>query len=181
MGSHGIAGVGWEIKTGAEFFDGSDVSGQFSQLLNRNPRVLDLGQLASRFINRDICGMKRIAILILLSSTFCFAKDVTLTKSAVLKAERSIVSLKAGTVVELLDRNDKLLTIRYGKLTGTIPVASITDVTPPVETAKKQESTPTPAPPRQATTNYGKAVEKAKENAAKHEKNMVKPTDEILQ
>lgn len=124
--------------------------------------------------------MKRIAILILLSSTFCFAEDVTLTKSAVLKAERSIVSLKAGTVVELLDRNDKLLTIRYGKLTGTIPVASITEVAPPVEAAKKQESVP-PAPPRQATTNYGRAVEKAKENAAKHDKNMVKPTDEILQ
>ena len=124
--------------------------------------------------------MKRIAILLLLSSAFGFAENITLSKSTVLKAERSIVSLKAGTVVELLDRSDKLLTIRYGKLTGTIPVASITGVAPLVETAKKQESAP-PAPPRNATTNYGRAVEKAKENAAKHEKNMVKPTDEILQ
>ena len=67
--------------------------------------------------------------------------------------------------------------MRYGKITGTIPVDSIggTAAAP----AKKEESPPDP--PRKAGTNYGKAVEKAKENAAKHDKNVVKPADEILQ
>src|ERR1700712_4770851 len=125
--------------------------------------------------------MKRIAILLLISSTFCSAEDVTLTKSAVLKADRSIVSLKAGAVVELLGRDDKLLTVRYGKLIGTIPVSSITDNASPLREASKKEESGQSAPPRGATTNYGKAVEKAKENAAKHEKNLVKPADEILQ
>ena len=124
--------------------------------------------------------MKRALLLLLLSAPFCLAEEVTLTRSAVLKAERSIVSLKAGTVVELLGRDEKLLTVRYGKITGTLPVGSITDSAAPAEPAKKEEPA-SPTPPPKATTNYGKAVEKAKENAAKHDKNMVKPTDEILQ
>lgn len=124
--------------------------------------------------------MKRIVFLLLLLSPFCLAEDVTVTRSAVLKAERTIVSLKTGTVVELLERGEKLLTVRYGKLTGTIPVASVAKTVSPAEPPKKAEPAPS-VPPRGATTNYGKAVEKAKENAAKHEKSMVKPTDEILQ
>jgi hypothetical protein len=124
--------------------------------------------------------MKRIVVLLLLSSTFCFAEDITLTKTAVLKAERSIVSLKAGTVVELLGRDERVLTVRYGKTTGTIPATSVIDVISSAAPAKKEEPASS-VPPRKATTNYGKAVEKAKENAAKHDRNMVKPTDEILQ
>ena len=138
--------------------------------------------------------MKRIEILLLLSSAFCFAEEVTLTKPVVLKADRSIVSLKAGTTVELLGRTEKTLTIRFGKTTGTIPVGSIAAVTPapaaaavvaappavPPSSTKKEEPAPTPEPTRKAVTNYGKAVEKAKANAAKHDKNLVKPTDEIL-
>jgi hypothetical protein len=128
--------------------------------------------------------MKRLAILLLLSSVFCFAEEITLTRPAVLKADRSIVSLKAGAVVELLSRDEKLLTIRYGKITGTIPVGSITDSPPAAEPAKKEaapkkeESAPPAA--GKATTNYGKTVEKAKENAAKHDKNIVRPIDDIL-
>lgn len=46
---------------------------------------------------------------------------------------------------------------------------------------KKEEPNPsTPPPARRAETTYGKAVEKAKENAGKHDKNIVKPVDEIL-
>ena len=125
--------------------------------------------------------MKRIAILLLLSSAFCIADEVTLTRSAVLKAERSIISLKAGTVLELLGRDEKLLTVRYGKITGTIPVASISAGASVEQSTKKEGPAPAPTPPRSATTNYGRAVEKAKENADKHDKSMVKPVDEILQ
>jgi hypothetical protein len=120
--------------------------------------------------------------LLLLSGALCFAEEITLTKSAVLKAERSIVSLKAGTVVELLGSEGKTLTVRFGKITGTIPASSIAAgaTVAPTEVKREQPAVP-PTPPRKAETNYGKAVEKAKENAAKHEQNRVKPTDAILQ
>ncbi|MEO6993042.1 MAG: hypothetical protein ABI273_05415 [Lacunisphaera sp.] len=122
--------------------------------------------------------MKRILLCLLLSSSVCFAGEITLARSAILKGERTIVSLKAGTVVELLSRDDKTLTVRYGKITGTISAASMSESTSASEPAKKEDPAP---PPRKATTNYGKAVEKAKENAAKHDQNLTKPTDEILQ
>jgi len=126
--------------------------------------------------------MKRIAILLLLSGVFALAEEVTLTKSAVLRADRSMVSLKAGTVVELISRDDKFLKVQHGKLTGTIPAASIAGAAAEVAKKEAAESTPPPAAPvRKAGTLYGKAVEKAKENAAKHDRNIVKPADQILQ
>jgi len=119
------------------------------------------------------------------------AETVTLTKSAMLKAERSIVSLKAGTVVELLARDDQNLTVRFNEVTGKIPVASIggapADAKPETKKpeakkteAKKPEAANPAPPPRKAESTYGKAVEKARQNADKHEKSLVKPTDEIL-
>jgi hypothetical protein len=124
--------------------------------------------------------MKRLVTLLLFSGAICSAEEVTLTKSAVIKADRSIVAVKAGTVVELLSRDDKTLTVRYNKITGTIPASSIAAVAAP-ETKKKDEPpAPPPASEKGAQTNYGKAVEKAKENAAKHEKNLVRPADEVL-
>jgi hypothetical protein len=121
--------------------------------------------------------MKRIAFIFLLGAAIGLAEDITLTKPAVLKTERSIVSLKAGTVVELLSRDEKTLTVRFNKQTGTIPASSVTAA----ESPKKDEPKPAEPPPRKAETTYGKAVEKAKDNAAKHDKNAVKPTDEIMQ
>ena len=67
--------------------------------------------------------MKRLTFLFLAGVLVCSAGEITLTKSAMLKAERNMVSLKAGTVVELLSRDEKTLTIRYNKLTGTIPAS----------------------------------------------------------
>ena len=123
--------------------------------------------------------MKKLALLFLVGALVGSAEEVTLTKSTMLRAERSAVSLKAGTVVELLSREEKTLTVRYNKLTGTIPASSVaaTGDAPAKEAAKPSESTP---PPRKAETMYGKAVEKAKDNASKHEKELVKPADEIL-
>lgn len=119
--------------------------------------------------------MKRLALALLLGAALGQAEDITLTRAALFKTERSIVSLKAGTVVELLSRDDKTLTVRYNNLTGTIPASSLATA----ETPKKEEPKPG-APPRKAETTYGKAVEKARENADKHDKNVVKPADEIL-
>jgi hypothetical protein len=119
--------------------------------------------------------MKRLLFPFLLSFAFCAAEEVTLTKSAILKADHSAVSVKAGTTVELLSRGEKTLTVRYNKLTGTIPASC---VAPLGEEKKKEETGESTG--RKAQTSYGKAVEKAKENAAKHDKNVVKPTDEIL-
>jgi hypothetical protein len=135
--------------------------------------------------------MKRLTILLLLGALIASAEDITLTKAALLKADRSAVSLKAGTVVELISRDENTLTIRYHKLTGTIPASSVGDApaaeAPKKEEPKKEESKTAAkpeekpdAPARKATTMYGKAVEKAKENAGQHEKNVVKPADEIL-
>jgi hypothetical protein len=124
--------------------------------------------------------MKKLALLFLAGALVCSAEDVTITKSTMLRAERSAVSLKAGTVVELLSRDEKTLTVRYNKLTGTIPASSVAatgDAPAAKEEAKPSEPTP---PPRKAETMYGKAVEKAKDNASKHEKDLVRPTDEIL-
>ena len=120
--------------------------------------------------------MKRLALLFALSFAVGSAEEITLTKSAVMRMERGMVSLKAGTVVEVLDRDEKTLTIRYNKNTGTIPAAS---VAPAPDTKKKDE--PATPPKGGAQTIYGKAVEKAKENANKHEKNAVKPADDVLQ
>ncbi len=121
--------------------------------------------------------MKHLALLLLFGALLGRAEEITLTQSAILKVDRNIVSLKAGTVVELLSRDDKTLTIRFKKLTGTIPASSVDAGSP-----KPADPAPgAPPPPRKAETTYGKAVEKAKENAGKHEKNVVKPTDEVLQ
>jgi len=119
------------------------------------------------------------------------AETVTLTKSAMLKGERSIVSLKAGTVVELLARDDQNLTVRFNEVTGKIPAASIVgapaDAKPEPKKpeakkpeAKKPEAAKPAPPPRKAESTYGKAVEKARQNADKREKGLVRPTDEIL-
>lgn len=150
-------------------------------MINKNGSLCDYDVLANFANGRDLFEMKRRLILFLLAGVFCFAEEVTLTKSAVMKAERSIVSLKPGTVVELLSRDNKTLTVRYGKITGTIPAGSIgAGPSDAAAAVKKEDPVSAPVPPRKAETNYGKAVEKAKENAAKHEKNVVKPTDEIL-
>jgi len=125
--------------------------------------------------------MKRLILLLFVGALVGAAEEVTITKSTMLRAEKSAVSLKAGTVVELLYRDEKTLIVQYKDLTGSIPASSVA-APAAAETPKKEEAKPAepPAAPRKAETTYGKAVEKAKENAAKHDKNVVKPTDEIL-
>ncbi len=108
------------------------------------------------------------------------AEEVTLRQSAVLKVERSMVALKAGTVVELIAREGDTITIKYKDLTGKIPASKLEE--PKGATAKPAEAKPKdePASARPPQTTYGKAVQKAKDNVKASEKNLVKPTDEIM-
>ncbi len=109
-------------------------------------------------------------------------EEVTLRQSAMLKAERSAVALKAGTVVELVERDGDMIVIIYKNLTGKIPATKLEEpkaaATKPTEAKPKGDQAAPPARPPQTT--YGKAVQKAKDNAKEHEKNVVKPTDEIM-
>ena len=123
--------------------------------------------------------MKRLTLLFLFTALACSAEDVTITKAVMLKGDHTAASLKVGTVVELLSTDNDTLTVRYKKITGTIPASAIADASATPEPPKKEEPKQ-PTPPRKAETTYGKAVEKAKENEAKHNKELVKPTDEIL-
>ena len=117
----------------------------------------------------------RSILLLPLFAAFLQAEEVTLRQSAVLKAERSVVSLKAGTVVELLARDGETLTVKYKELTGKIPASKLDE--PKAAAAKPKEDSAPAQPPQ---TGYGKAVQKAKDNAKAHDKNVVKPTDEIM-
>ncbi len=142
--------------------------------------------------------MKLLFALLCLSAGAALAEDATLVANTVLRTAHSLVILKAGTTVQVLARNDKTVTIKSGDKTGQIPVSALeaysdadmmsaprtAPVTPPPAPAPVAATLPAPAAapaePRKAQTMYGKAVEKARDNAASHEKTLVQPTDEIL-
>lgn len=152
--------------------------------------------------------MKRLIPLLLLVVSPLLAEKVTLKQNAILKGERALITLKAGTVVEVVSRDRFELTVKYNNVTGTIPSAKLEEPTEAqvAAAAKAAESKPvakktpepakapapakapevaptppaeaTPAPASGAQTNYGKAVRRAKTNAAAHDANLVKPADE---
>ncbi len=102
-----------------------------------------------------------------------------------LKAERSIVSLKAGTTVDLLSRDENTLTVRFNNVTGKIPASCLAAA----ENAKPEESKPVASkteaakpsePARQPGSHYGKIVKKAKDTVAQHDQASVQPVDEVL-
>jgi hypothetical protein len=133
----------------------------------------------------------RILALVLSAGT-CLAEDAVVAKSTVMKADRSLVSLKAGTVVEVLGRTDKTASIRYKGQTGTVPLASLGGTPGPAAAgapaaAKPADAAakPAPAAPKslvadQPQSFYGNVVKKAEVNAAKHEDNLVKPANEVM-
>ena len=137
--------------------------------------------------------MKHLLPLLLVIAAPLLAEEVTVKQSALLKADRSAVSIKPGTVVELVSRDGAEVTIKYKDLTGKIPASKLeepktaaapaTKPSPPKAPEKKTTEPPKPAETKPANppqTTYGKAVQKAKDNAGAHEKNLVKPTDEVL-
>lgn len=122
--------------------------------------------------------MKRLTLLFLCSALVASAQVVRLTHPAILKSGRNIVSLKAGTEVELVERNAQSLTVRFNNVTGVIPASSLADATG--TTGMKPESPKPSAPPQKSGSGYVNAVNKAKANVAKHDQNEARPMDEIL-
>lgn len=141
--------------------------------------------------------MKRIIFLLLLSASLCVAEEARLARNTVMRQGNSLVMLKAGTKVQILEQGEKTITIKVDGKTGTIPWSGLDplDDGHPVAHAPMPGSvsaasapaanvTPppagTPPAPRKAQTMYGKMVEKAREAEAAHDKTLVKPTDEVL-
>jgi hypothetical protein len=133
-------------------------------------------------------NLRRLCLLSLVIGT-CAADEVTLPNNAVMRADRSLVSIKAGTVVEVVQRGDKTVSIRYKGQEGTIPASSLAAapnaIAAPAAPAPKA---PTPAakPTSPASGSlvvdhpqsfYGNIVKKAETNIAKHDENLVKPAN----
>lgn len=122
--------------------------------------------------------MKRLTLLFFAGSLICSAQEFRLTRPAILKSERSIVSLKAGTIVDLISRDEKTLTVRFNNVTGVIPASCLADA--PAATAAKPGSPKPAAPAQPSGSRYVNAVNKTKGNIAKHEQNDAKAVDEVL-
>jgi hypothetical protein len=139
-----------------------------------------------------------VLVLLAVTSPLLQAEEVTLKQAALLKSGRNAVSLKPGAVVELISRDGTEITIKYKDLTGKIPANKLEEPKPTTSAAKPaprpakpaaaaktdKAKQPEKAPERklaeQPQTGYGKAVKKAKDAAAAHDKNVLKPNDEVL-
>ena len=89
-----------------------------------------------------------LASLLVVSVGVCLAEDVVLPSDAIMRGDRSLTSVKAGTTVEVVARGDKTITIRYKGQTGTIPVSSLAakDRTPAVHSPVVAKAGPSPTP-----------------------------------
>jgi hypothetical protein len=126
-------------------------------------------------------------LLLVLNGGTCLAEDLTITASTLMRGDRLLVSLKPGTVVEVVERGDKTITIKYKGQTGTIPIpgsssgATLTQTATPPKTAA-----PTPPPAKKSLvvdapqSTYGNLVKKAETNVAKHDANLVNPADAVM-
>jgi hypothetical protein len=138
--------------------------------------------------------MKNLFPLLVFVTAPLLAEPVTLKQPALLRQDRTAMSLKAGTVVELISREGNEITIKYRDLTGKIPASKLEEPKPSTTTAsapapkaseekkatkKAAETKPTPTLAENPQTTYGKLVKKAKDTVAEHDKKLVKPTDEV--
>jgi hypothetical protein len=125
-----------------------------------------------------------------LSIGTCLADEITLPKNTVMRADRSLVSIKAGTVVEVLERGDKTISIIYKGQTGTIPTTSLVAASGPsaasapataqpvASAAKAPAPTPSSLVVDHPQSFYGNIVKKAETSVAKHNDNLVKPAND---
>lgn len=74
-----------------------------------------------------------------LSAAGAVAEEVTLLKDVMMRGDRVLASIKAGTVVEIVSRNDHAVIIRHNGNVGAIPPDSVPEV-------KRQEA-PSPDAP----------------------------------
>jgi hypothetical protein len=130
--------------------------------------------------------MKRFLWLLALSVSVARAEEVKLSKNVIMHVDKGLISVKAGTVVQVISRDEKTITIKAEGKTGTIPLDSLEAPLPgkagtaaptsaPTPTIKRAETTaakPTPvaSTPPPAVSTYGKMVEKARDATDKHEK-----------
>ncbi len=134
---------------------------------------------------------------------------VTTVKRSAIQVGSSSFALVKGTKLEVLGREGKMLLVKYRTSQGKIPSADTDYVLPegeetqeevaeeppapaPVAPAKPAAPAPKPAPAPKASpppalsldqkpaTNYGKAVQKARQVEQAHKDKLVNPTDEIL-
>jgi hypothetical protein len=127
-------------------------------------------------------------LVVALSIGTCVAEDMTLPANAIMRGDHTLVSLKAGTVVEVLERGDKTISIRYKGQAGTIPTSSLTAAPsqpaaaaaakPPAPAAKPASTAPGSLVVDHPQSFYGNIVKKAETNIAKHDDNLVKPANE---
>jgi hypothetical protein len=128
-----------------------------------------------------------LAFLLVLSVGVSRAEDVVLPRNTIMRVDRSLTSLKAGTTVEIVERGDKSITIRYKGQTGTIPLSSLAvkdaPAANPAPVAAKATPAAATAPKSLVVDNpqstYGNLVRKAEINAAKHDDNLVKPANQV--
>src|SRR5208283_46121 len=129
-------------------------------------------------------------LVVALAIGSCQAGDiVSLPNNTVMRLDRSLVSIKAGTAVEVMERGDKTISIPYKGQTGTIPASSLTAVPRPPAAAAQPAPRPaataakpaSPAPHSlvadQPQSVYGNLVKKAETAVAKHDENLVKPAN----
>jgi hypothetical protein len=128
------------------------------------------------------------ACFLALSLGTCLAEDITIKSNTTMRADHSLVSLKAGTVVEVLERGDKTISIRYKGQTGTIPMSSLSaSASPSAPSAPVAAKPASPAKAAPASNSvvvdhpqsfYGNIVKKAETAVAKHDENLVRPANE---
>jgi hypothetical protein len=119
----------------------------------------------------------------------CLAEDLMIPNNTIMRADRNLVSIKAGTVVEVLERGDKTISIRYKGQTGTIPTSSLAAApsttaarpTPKPAAAVAKPASPTPHSlvADQPQSTYGNMVKKAETAVAKHDANLVSPANGV--
>lgn len=119
--------------------------------------------------------MKRIALLFVCGALVASAQEFRLSRAALLKSERSIVSLRAGTIVELLSRDEWTLTVRFNNHTGLIPASSLT----PESLSKPAESSLSPSARKSGSISVN-AANKSKETATTYGQNSTKQVKVVL-
>jgi hypothetical protein len=124
---------------------------------------------------------------LILSVGTSLAEDAVLQKNTVMRVDRSLTSLKAGTTVEIVGRGDKSITIRYKGQTGTIPLGSFAAKDLPAANPAPVAVTPSPGASKtpksivvdNPQSTYGNLVKKAEINIAKHDDNIVNPANQV--
>ncbi len=91
--------------------------------------------------------MKRLLALLLLCASAALAADqATLAANTVLRTGNSLVILKAGTVVQIISRSDKTVTVKSGDKTGMIPWSALVTDDDMMSAPQKRAPTATPLP-----------------------------------